>query len=63
MKSFKVFKPITEFKVKKPIAKQHAVIVYRGQKMQGAGHAGALTVVQVPGNKADELPCKRLRKF
>ncbi len=28
--------------------------------MRGAGHADVLVVLQVPGNKADAVPCERL---
>ena len=28
--------------------------------MQGAGHADVLVILQVPGNKADAVPCERL---
>jgi hypothetical protein len=28
--------------------------------MRGAGHEDVLVVLQVPGNKADAVPCERL---
>jgi hypothetical protein len=28
--------------------------------MRGAGHADVVVVLQVPGNKADAVPCERL---
>ena len=31
--------------------------------MRGAGHADVLSGLQVPGNKADAVPCERLQKF
>jgi len=31
--------------------------------MQGAGHADLLLVLQLQGNKADDMPYKRLRKI
>ena len=30
-------------------------------KMQGAGHADVPGVVQVPGNRADDVPCEQLQ--
>jgi hypothetical protein len=30
--------------------------------MRGAGHADVPFVLQMPGNKADAVPCERLRK-
>ena len=30
--------------------------------MQGAGHEDVLVVLQVTGNKADAVPCERLRR-
>jgi hypothetical protein len=32
-------------------------------QMSGAGHADVLVILQVPGNKADAVPCERLRDF
>ena len=29
--------------------------------MHGTGHADVLVVLQMPGNKADAVPCERLR--
>ena len=37
------------------------VSVYRVLQMQGAGHAVVLPVLQIPGNKADAVPCERLK--
>ena len=31
--------------------------------MHGAGHADDLVGLQMPGNKADAVPCERLRQF
>jgi hypothetical protein len=31
--------------------------------MCGAGHADVLVILQVPGNKADAVPCERLPFF
>jgi hypothetical protein len=31
--------------------------------MRGAGHTDVHVVLQVPGNKADAVPCERLRFF
>jgi hypothetical protein len=34
--------------------------VYRVPQLRGAGHEDVLVVLQVPGNKADAVPCERL---
>jgi hypothetical protein len=31
--------------------------------MRGAGHADVPVVLQMPGNKADAVPCERLHGF
>jgi hypothetical protein len=31
--------------------------------MHGAGHADVLVILQVPGNKADAVPCECLQVF
>jgi hypothetical protein len=31
--------------------------------MHGTGHADVLVVLQMPGNKADAVPCERLQYF
>jgi len=38
------------------------VTVYRVLQMRGGGYADVLPVLQVPDNKADAVPCERLRK-
>jgi hypothetical protein len=40
-----------------------AVSVYRVLQMRGGGYADVLPVLQVPDNKADAVPCKRLQIF
>ena len=39
-----------------------SVSVYRVPQMCGAGHADVLVILQVPGNKADAVPCERLHE-
>ena len=39
------------------------VSVYRVLQMRGGGYADVLPVLQVPDNKADAVPCERLRKL
>jgi len=31
--------------------------------MHGTGHADVMVVLQMPGNKADAVPCERLQNF
>ena len=45
-----------------PALNDRAVSVYRVPHMQGFGHADVPVVLQVPGNAADAVPCKRLRQ-
>ncbi len=40
--------------------KHWPVSVYRAPPVCGAGHADDLVDLQVPGNKADEVPCERM---
>ncbi|RKX62331.1 MAG: hypothetical protein DRP37_01765, partial [Thermodesulfobacteriota bacterium] len=42
-------------------ATHRIVSVYRVPQMRGDGYADVLPVLQVPGNKADAVPCERLR--
>ena len=41
-------------------ATHRTVSVYRVLQMRGRGYADVLPVLQVPDNKADVVPCKRL---
>jgi hypothetical protein len=43
--------------------KPFTVSVYRMLQMRGGGYADVLPVLQVPGNKADAVPCERLPLF
>jgi hypothetical protein len=43
-------------------ATYRTVSVYRVLQMRGGGYADVLPVLQVPDNKADAVPCKRLQK-
>jgi hypothetical protein len=40
---------------------RRTVSVHRVPQMRGGGHADVLPVLQVPDNKADVVPCERLR--
>ena len=44
-------------------ATHRTVSVYRVLQMRGGGYADVLPVLQVPDNKADAVPCERLRKI
>ncbi|MDL1962335.1 MAG: hypothetical protein LWX01_11705 [Deltaproteobacteria bacterium] len=44
-------------------ATHRTVSVYRVLQMRGGGCADVLPVLQVPDNKADAVPCERLRPF
>jgi hypothetical protein len=39
---------------------RRTVSVHRVPQMRGGGHADVLSVLQVPDNKADVVPCERL---
>ena len=42
-------------------ATYRTVSVHRVLQMRGGGYADVLPVLQVPDNKADAVPCERLR--
>ncbi|HDH97888.1 MAG TPA: hypothetical protein ENF70_01985 [Deltaproteobacteria bacterium] len=43
-------------------ATHRTVSVHRALQMRGGGYADVPPVLQVPDNKADAVPCERLRK-
>jgi hypothetical protein len=43
-------------------ATHRTVSVHRVLQMRGGGYTDVLPVLQVPDNKADVVPCERLRK-
>jgi hypothetical protein len=64
--------PLSAFSFRLPVLTQcrprftatyRTVSVYRVLQMRGGGYADVLPVLQVPDNKADAVPCKRLQLF
>ncbi len=58
-----LFVPVHGVETDKCAVRYRTVCVCRVPQVQGAGHADVFFILQVPGNKADAVPCERILLF